>query len=155
MNDRTTEQWLASLQTQAESMIQQSEQLQVQLAAMTETASANGVRLTVNANGALQELEISREAMQRGPTELRNTILRLNGTAQGSVAQRVAQAVEPVAGADAMQFLRSRITEAEETAAASPAAPTPAQRPAPQQAPRRGAADYDDFDDDMPQTFLR
>ncbi|MGP4018518.1 YbaB/EbfC family nucleoid-associated protein [Saccharopolyspora sp. 5N708] len=155
MNDQTAEQWLASLQTQAESMIQQSEQLQVQLAALTETASAGGVRVTVNAGGALQALEITREAMQRGPTELSATILRLGGTAQRGVARRMAQAVEPVAGAEAMQFLRSRITEAEETAATSQPAAAPEQRPAPRQAPRRGAADYDDYDDDMPQTFLR
>ena len=42
---------------------------------MTEIASDGGISVIVNSNGALKDLEIDQRAMQRGPVELRATIL--------------------------------------------------------------------------------
>lgn len=109
MDDRSPEEFLTDLQERADEMTRHSQQLQDQLGSLAETASDGGISVTVGANGALQDLDIEQRAMQRGPSELRTTILRLAGEAQANVAHRVVQAVEPFTGATGMEFLRTQL----------------------------------------------
>ncbi|MCX2732381.1 YbaB/EbfC family nucleoid-associated protein [Saccharopolyspora sp. NFXS83] len=136
MNQQSPQQFLESLQSRADEMVQQSQQIQEQLGSLAETATEDGVSVTVGSNGALQDVQFDRSSMQRGPSELRAAILRLSAQAQGAVAHKVAQTVEPFAGASAMEFLRTQL---------------PAE-------PDEGAAsrnDDPDFDDEPPRSYLR
>ncbi|QUG99507.1 YbaB/EbfC family nucleoid-associated protein [Saccharopolyspora erythraea] len=136
MNDQSAQDFLSSLQDRADEMVRQSEQIREQLGSLTETAGDGGIAVTVSSNGALKDLEIDQRALQRGPEELRATILRLAGEAQAKVAHRVAQTVEPFAGESAMEFLRTQLPVEPEEPAAS-------------------RNDDPDFDDEPPQTYLR
>ncbi|MDA3629446.1 YbaB/EbfC family nucleoid-associated protein [Saccharopolyspora sp. WRP15-2] len=138
--EQSPEQWLAMMQERADEMVRQSEQIQQQMQEMAETASDpdGAVSVTVGANGALKDLQIDQRAMRRSAAELQATILQLAGQAQAAVAGRVVSAVEPVAGAAGMDFLRSQLPPEPEPEAAA------TRRPAP-----------DDYDDEPPQTFLR
>ncbi|GAA3360924.1 MULTISPECIES: YbaB/EbfC family nucleoid-associated protein [Saccharopolyspora] len=137
MAEQTPQQFLDSLQGRADEMVRQSQQLQEQLGSLTETATEGGVSVTVGSNGALQGLDFDRNSMQRGPAELRDTILRLAAQAQGAVAHRVAQTVEPFAGASAMEFLRTQLPAEPDGSAAS----------------RNDDPAFDE--DEPPQTYLR
>ncbi|GAA2345320.1 YbaB/EbfC family nucleoid-associated protein [Saccharopolyspora halophila] len=138
--EQSPEQWLAAMQERADEMVRQSQEIQQNLQDMAETAAeADGsVSVTVSANGALKDLHIDKQAFSRGPEHLKTTILRLAGQAQAKVAGRVVETVEPVAGHDGLEFLRSQL----------PADPDAANDQA-----RRPAGD--DFDDEPPQSFLR
>lgn len=136
MHDQSAEQFLSSLQDRAEDMVQQSQQIQEQLGSLTETASDGGVSVTVSSNGALKDLQIDQRAVQRGPVELRASILRLAGEAQAKVAHQVARTVEPFAGASAMEFLRTQL-------------------PAEPEEPDTSPTDDPDLDDEPPQSYLR
>ncbi|MFR9731807.1 YbaB/EbfC family nucleoid-associated protein [Saccharopolyspora sp. MS10] len=137
MTEQSPQQFLASLQGRADEMVRQSQQLQERLGALTETATEGGVSVTVGSNGALQDLQFDRSSMQRGPSELREVVLRLAAQAQSSVAHQVARTVEPFAGPSAMEFLRTQLPAEPEDGAG-----------------RRN--DDPDFDEDEPpQTYLR
>ncbi len=137
MSQQSPQEWLDSLQHRADEMVQQSQQLQGQLQKLAETASDGGVSVTVGSNGALKDLQLDQRSLRRGPEELQMTILRLAHEAQARVAHRVAQNVEPVAGASGAEFFRSQL-------------------PVDADVDRDiGADQVDDDGDEQPETFLR
>ncbi|MFC7343769.1 YbaB/EbfC family nucleoid-associated protein [Saccharopolyspora griseoalba] len=138
--EQSPEQWLAAMQERADEMVRQSQEVQQNLQDMAETAAEpdGSVSVTVSANGALKDLHIDKQALSRGPERLKAAILQLAGQAQAKVAGRVVEAVEPVAGSDGLEFLRSQLP------ADPDAATDQSRRPA-----------DDDFDDEPPQSFLR
>lgn len=140
--EQSPEQWLASMQERADEMVRKSQEIQQDLQEMVETASdrEGSVAVTVTANGALKDLHLDQRALNRGASHLKSVILQLAGEAQAKVAGRVVDTVEPVAGSDGLEFLRSQLP-------ADPEATSSQQS---------SAANTDEgFDDEPPQTFLR
>lgn len=127
--------WLADLQRQGQEMQQRSEQLQADMAELSESASSpdGSVQVTVGGNGALRDLQIGPQAMSKTGPQLAAEVMRLSATAQSAAAKRVMSMVEPLAGADAMEAMRSYLPpeledepEPEEPQQAKPPSPKPA-----------------------------
>lgn len=138
-------QWLADLQRRGEEMVRQSRQAQEELAELTETAASADrmVTVTVGANGALRRLTIDDRAMRRSGAELSATITQLAGRAQAAAARRAVRVVEPFAGEEGMEFLRSQLPPEDDDEYGGV-----------EQGSARGNDRRDD-DDDPPQSFLR
>ncbi|EHR51523.1 hypothetical protein SacmaDRAFT_3298 [Saccharomonospora marina XMU15] len=137
-------QWLADLQRRGEEMVRQSRQAQEELAELAETAASADrmVTVTVGANGALRQLTIDDRAMRRSGAELAATITQLAGRAQAAAARRAVRVVEPFAGEEGMEFLRSQLPPEDDEDGGA------------EQGSARGRDRRDD-DDDPPQSFLR
>lgn len=103
------------------------------------------VTVTVGANGALRQLTIDDRALRRSGAELAASIMQLAGRAQAAAARRAVRVVEPFAGEEGMEFLRSQLPPDDEIDEDGGAEQGPAAR----------GRDRRDDDDEPPQSFLR
>ncbi|ADD42361.1 YbaB/EbfC family nucleoid-associated protein [Stackebrandtia nassauensis] len=97
---------------------QQQENAQQMRRAMNELSITAGnrdgsVKVTVDSNGGLADLEISRAAMSLGPTGLRDEILEGTRTARRHLAERVKRIAADAFGDDSATVTKMRDTYAE------------------------------------------
>ncbi|GGM51251.1 hypothetical protein GCM10012275_22720 [Longimycelium tulufanense] len=164
------DQWLADFQARVQTLQQQSQELQENLATATTTVSSpdESVTVTVAPNGGLQNLVLGHRACEAGPARLTAMIMETVRQGQRLAAHKVAEAFAPIgAGTEAMSMLTSHLPELDEaderelathqdpsTTAPTPSTPsavfppnTPPSTPQTRPAPRPHRQEPDDDDD--------
>lgn len=92
------------------------------LGAITATASADGVEVTVNLEGKLVGLDLSPHALAAGPAALAATIFRLTQEAGAAALNTGIEVLAPVAGEELTAELRALTLPTQQPAAQQPPA---------------------------------
>ncbi|NHD19009.1 MULTISPECIES: YbaB/EbfC family nucleoid-associated protein [Actinopolyspora] len=93
---------LAGFHKQIEEKMQQAERIrEAATAVRAESSNRDGsVRVTVDQNGNMSDLELTDGALRRRPDELSSEIMSTVRSAQTQLAERMREAMEPVLGSD-------------------------------------------------------
>ena len=128
---RNYENKLAEIEQRNERMQQELDDVEV-----TERSSDGAISVTVNSQGNLTDLQLGDILRRRDGKSVSQEVLRLVSTAQGRIADKVQEVMDPyIGGTEAMDHVMGKLRSATPTQPKEQAAPSSSSAPPPPQQP--------------------